>query len=396
MFIFVTVPFKGHSNVILRSAEEFASKGNKVRLIILTWSNFPVEMPTNTLLHTTLLTSNVPITSSKPTEFTWDRTNDLTGELYKLCLQWHQYDVIDWIIYDFFCPEALIVSEALRVPSVCSIPAIFPIDCIESSYHKESVLKLKPILDEISQKWNLKPMLSERLMPVSDSFYISGSQKQWLWAHPSLYENIPLTFGLFTSPIFVTRNTCNSPKIFLTKDSKNYPFDRYADQNNPMKETIYVCLGTVVTGNLWKKHAEARNLAQLVFSSVIDYVLKKRIRAIISIPGLPLPHLLVPKTHPLTEKERSERSEQQERSEKEQSEQSEQSELDSKIVRLCEENSDLIQIVNFVDQIAILNQKSTKLFITHGGGNSVSEAIDAGTPTCHTVLRRSACISGTC
>ena len=347
MLVFVTVPFKGHYNVILNAAQHYGKQNQRVHIVILTWSNFTDIPSDNKLISQTVLVSELPISSSRPTEFTWDRAETLIPKLYSLFLKFHKYNVIDSCVYDFFCPEAAIVCDLMRIPSICSIPAIFSAGLTENKtlndndnyhYHDHAKKQLLPIFERLKKTFNLDNefLNVDKIHPVSDSFYLEGSQKQWLWGHPSLYQNLRLP-QYFSNPIFLKRS------IPINDDANaNDNANDNANKNiNNIKDIIYVCLGTVVTGNLWDKNLNSRKLATFVYETVITWSITNSYNVIICTPGI--------------NNMRNNLS-------------------------LDETSLKNVMFTEKVDQIALLNNKELKLFVTHGGGNSISEAIDANVP----------------
>ena len=101
---------------------------------------------------------------------------------------------------------------------------------------------------------------------------------------------------------------------------------------------VYVSFGTVVTGNLWNNNHNVREYLYLLYKSIGDLgVFNPHLKFIISIPHK-APYYI------------------------------------NKLNNLPSN----VEMVSFIDQKTIL--KRTRLFITHGGGNSVREAIMTKTP----------------
>ena len=227
--------------------------------------------------------------------------------------------VIDCIVYDFFALEAYIAGKILGIQTVCSIPAIIG-EKIDHSFLQESLIKKQHEINDIQLKYNIQLELET----VSDSFLQRGDMNL-IWLSKKFYEQSILDNSHFLS---------STNNYFISLDDT---------VNTNKSEIIYVNFGTVVTGNLWNQKIELRNyLIELYqkliqsFSYISSINTYKNFKMIISIPY--------------------------------------QSHYIKNLISLPPN----VQIVDYINQEQILQQ--TKIFITHGGGNSLREAIFTHTP----------------
>lgn len=340
MIILVSVPFLGHCNSIRSIALSLLHNGIRVKIIVLSWINVPLIEETDPLLlhNQIVIECSEPLAETDPTKFNWQRAIMLAPVLQLRFQQMQQVgrEIIDVIIYDFFCVEAYFVARSLRIASVCSIPAI-PVNM--GIVDSETSVYVEQSISKINARLCTEPSLFASLVSISDFTGINDlDEAKWLWSNSKLCADVA-----FLGPKckYVSKNATILP-------SSRADNDAFIRQGN-----IYMCFGTVVTGNLWLNASEnwKDNLVQM-YQSVADYCHQTKTECLISIPGSEDAYLhITGKLEHLYKHRRF-------------------------------ESSDFSWITwkRHVDQKAVLASGKYDFFITHGGGNSVSEALDNNVP----------------
>jgi len=280
-------------------------------MVLLSWKNFPIPQEKSRMLsgNQIVFETKESLNKTDPTDFNYSRALELLPQfLNYLDNLWKP---VQLIIYDFFCVEAHVVAKMTRTRSVCCIPAIpfaFP------------SLSQNEILAKFTKRY------SNYVSPVSavSDFQMMNDQSEtkWLVCPPALQLDVSY-FG----------KTCYVDVL--------PPNHRSTPPNSHLSTDIYVCFGTVVTGNLFENADDKfKNLLLRLYETVCDFVQINDFRAIISIPG-----------------EKA-------------------FDFFTKSLRKTYERR--VYFTSFIDQSEIL--RGCKGFVTHGGGNSITEAIDACVP----------------
>lgn len=323
---FVTVPFSGHFNILSKLAKEMMAQNQQfdITLLVTGWTNINIsEKDKQELLSSGINIVDLNhgnINSAQPMSFTFPRVAALTDQVMMYCKQ------SDYIVYDFFSIEGYIAGKILNIPTVCSIPAIMgPFDptnklFVEGKDHNIAMI------DALEKKYGIE--INNKLEMISDGFLL-----------PSDYKNIQWSWPQFIQSTNYQANRHVSPYQFMrpTHSSKQSDFDLLTRLKSikQTKKVIYVSLGTVVTQNLWEQVPNARRFIKNLFDNI-----------------------------------------------KEKFQNSEKYEIVVATGRDCHDVlSDIpanFHVYKHVPQTEIL--ALSDVFVTHAGGNSVNEAIDAGTP----------------
>jgi hypothetical protein len=323
--VFVAPPFCGHYRVLYQAAIEWsrAHPGVAVHFVFCGWSNVPLPIRFEdddddacALPYTYLHASNV--TSSDPNIFNAERAQVLEPLLHQWLLEREREVPIQALVYDFFCWEAARVGARLRLPTYCSIPAVPPIVC------PEDVASYRRVCRELVVRVpNLRLDEGARMCLVSDGLYLPGSAGQWLWTPRALFSRKESLAHLGPGSAFVR---LDEPSV-----RESTPAAAASRQH------MYVCFGTVVTGNLYRQYPEAMH-AWLVclYGALLEWAKKQGASVTLAIPY---------------EHER----------------------IRAALDVVCPTHGAII--VGMCDQQAELARAT--LFVTHGGGNSVREALDA-------------------
>jgi hypothetical protein len=292
---FVTVPFRGHFDYLYSAAKQWKDQGKQVYFIICGWKKFPQPM-INTIdaIDHVYIQTNYELKETYSAKFNIERCNALKDKFQDYI---DEIGGVDCIIYDFFAIEAAKVAKKKRIYSVCSIPAVVG-------------------FKNTSLKNTIKYGKKDREINVSDMFLMPGCENI-LW-HPKE---------------FCGDHVSNFTSVTLSKPSLSKKDELL----------IYVCLGTVVTGNLWNQNENVKPFVEFLFNAINEFASEnestsdyKSIQFIFSIP------------HQLKH-------------------------FKSILKKLSH-----VTLVENVDQMEIL--KKASLFITHGGGNSFREALCSKTP----------------
>ena len=323
---FVTVPFSGHFKILSKLAKKMTAHGKSfdITVLITGWSDIHIsEEDKKGLIEagiTVIELNHENINSSQPMSFTFPRVAALTDQVIANCQK------SDFIIYDFFSLEAYIASKKFGIPSICSIPAIMgPFD-VKNKMLTEGKEQNKPLIQLLENKYNLE--INNNLEMVSDGFLL-----------PSDYKNIQWSW-----PGFIQATDYQS-----NRKIKNYEFMRPEPSSSNMdsdlvkqlkliktqKKIIYVSLGTVVTKNLWEKVPDARHFIKNIFNNIKDKFQNSDKYEIVIATGR---HC-------------------------------------HDVISDIPDNFHVFESVSQPEILAVADA-----FITHAGGNSVNEAIDAGVP----------------
>ena len=301
MIVLVTLPFLGHYTAIKRIAEKLINE--HFLIVLLSWKDFAIPKETCPILseNRIILETDYEIDSPDPTNFNWKRANQLTPHLIDV---FKRLQPIRLVIYDFFCVEAHVAAKRLRFNSVCCIPAI-PF---------EFSLQQNPLILKNFQDVTLNRAAVSDFLMINDPF-----ETKWLTCSPSLQLDVA----------YLGEKT-----IYVDIEPNRKPIDSYQNID------IYVCFGTVVTGNLFKNsNDEFKCLLTKLYEKICLFAKSRNLQILIAIPG--------------------------------------QDAFDY-FSKELQDYKECVKITTFVDQIEIL--QTCKVFVTHGGGNSVTEAINCRVP----------------
>lgn len=278
--------------------------------------------------------------------------------LYNLCQNIQKYiDSVeflrfppDLIIYDFFSPEGLVISQFLNKPAICSIPAqidqLFLDDqnrqeILENNLNKEQLETLVTTMENVDHKFGFK---MEIPYLISDGYYFppppenidginnySKKHQTIVWNYKTLLKND----SIFDPYAFLgsVMNINNSPEFINEKE----------------KIIIYCSLGTIVPKSMFNLSSDNSNLQQLIIN-IYQQVIKGYLLILSDNPNL---QLVINCPETIRDSFEAEIKEQ----------------IDV---------SDNIILENELNQTEVLNYCS--LFITHGGGNSFQEAFSRKVP----------------
>lgn len=319
--VIFTVPFQGHFDVLYRAAKVWQQVWN-VEFVVCGWSNLGFPKCDHSIPYT-YLQGKTPLTESCPTRFNLQRALDLRDEVMRLCTEEFK-NKIDMIVYDFFALEGFLAARTLRIPHACSIPAVPGLFDRTSPFFKDRLEQSKELICKLNQLWlgSTSPsgdtLDGEEIKMVSDGFLVQG-QQQLLWGMKGMSRGVA---DWIRNPLWLYW-PCDDVSI-----------------NDSARTSVYICLGTVVTGNLWELNPATEpfvtELLQRILRKLTEH--PQGVQEIV----IAIPHRL----DILREKIKIE--------------------------------SPQIRWVDFADQREELGK--ARLFITHGGGNSVREALQAKTP----------------
>lgn len=331
----ISVPFMGHFKILMKLALQLITQNSdlKLKFIITGWKNIQlnpqdVKEMKEAGIDVIQISDDDDIQNSAPMKFTFPRVVKLTDSVINICKN------SDYIIYDFFSPEGYIAGKKLNIPTFCSVPAIMgPFDKSHALFQQG--------LDENAEyfKWIFNKYqinLTQNLEMVSDGFFIPSQYQNIIWTWPGLLQE-EKSISSYTHQ----RKFKDTYFFMRLEPEKSILCDNLVQKAKELhqqgKKIIYVSLGTVVTQNLWNHESAVKNFVIEIFSILMkQYANHAKYHVIIS-TGRPIEDISLFKTIPNN-----------------------------------------FHIYQSVPQAALLNE--VDLFITHAGGNSVNEAIDAGTP----------------
>ena len=322
----VTVPFSGHFKIISKLAKQLLLDNNalQITLIITGWENIKLnQQDVQELLDSGVKLIEISkdnLQSSQPMQFTFPRVVRLTDQVIEACRG------SDYIFYDFFSIEGYIAAKTLQVQAVCSIPAImgpFNSDCQLLKY---GIANNIHYIQSLENKYNIE--ITNKLEMISDGFLL-----------PSDFQNIQWSWKKFITAKNYTANRSTKEYLFARPEKAStqaqHPLINILQALKPHKKIIYLSLGTVVTGNLWNNVPSARQFIKGIFQSITNRFANDSAYEIVVATGRPAADLF----------------------------------------DFIPDNFHVYEHVVQQDILAVAD-----VFVTHGGGNSVNESIDAGTP----------------
>lgn len=224
----------------------------------------------------------------------------------------------DLLIYDYFSIEAYIAGKQLNIPAICSTSSIMgPLD----KNHPVFLQALAANANDIKQlEDKYKIDLMQRIEMLGDSFFIPSDYQTIQWSWPSLVQADD-----YMQNRQLMNNTFMRPAWELIK-----PKQKTSD-----KKIIYVSFGTVVTRHLWEPLPPVRDFIKNIFNTLArDFGDHDQYEVIIS--------------------------------------------TGRAVSDIFEKLPSNFHTYETVAQTEVLQYAD--VFITHGGGNSVNEAIDNNVP----------------
>lgn len=327
----ITVPFQGHYKVLEKWAENIKKTHPdfEITFIITSWKNMQlatseIEKLQSLGIKVIHLRDNEEIQSSAPMQFTFSRVNKLTDAVIDHCQD------SDYIVYDFFSPEGYIAGKQLQIPTICSMPAILDVFNKQNALFQQGIKENNVYFNLLNMKYQLE--LPNNLEMVSDGFFIPSDFKNIIWTWP----------GLIKSSAYRMNRKHTDNYVFMrpektSQEYKNSLLQKIVDLKKDGKKVIYISFGTVVTKNLWDHESSVKDFIKQIFEVLLkNYANHSTYEFVIS-TGRPI-----------------------------------------KEIDVLNKNPSNFHLYESVLQPELL--KKCDLFITHGGGNSLNEAIETTTP----------------
>jgi hypothetical protein len=341
-----TVPFQGHFDILHRAASQVWKDQWNIVFIICGWSNFDFPKCDDGSLDYHFLQTHSPLDESCPTQFNFKRAIELRHPVEHF-IESQLKSVIDFIVYDFFAVEGFLVGTKMRIPHICSIPAIPSQFNPEHTFYKSKLDEAMPLIRQINLDWfGIKDDVSSpsnyeknysntigghSIQMVSDGFLIQG-QKQFLWGIENLSRG---HYEWMDNPVWVS---------IETQSSIVAPSNPLQIEIEEEKKDIHVCFGTVVTGNVWQQNPSVQPFLVQLYREIIINLTKPDLIDTFNRLVVVIPWRL--------------------------------EEIRSLIG--AEYDNPKIQWESYVNQKEYLSR--SKLLITRGGGNTTREAILSKTP----------------
>jgi hypothetical protein len=335
-YVVVTVPFEGHARVLIRAIKVLAERIREceIYLVICGWPNIPYDWITNMLedqpflqIHRHHLIAKEDLKTSDPMIFNISRARELAPQLELLLQQW-PLGSIEGIIYDFFAIEAISVARKFKLSTICSLSAFVPAQKIP--------LKDVKVFDELKQIGVAETL--QECECLSDGLFIRWTNQRFQYQKYWCYE--PQILLAPTRRLdFGSRLLTFVPELWIRSQIQT-KIQTKIDQT-----TILLSFGTVVTDNLCQQNPK---VFPILYELVLHIV--EAIRALADSHQIQHLCLVLPKIADKIKKGLT-----QERK---------------------DEKKSLLQIevLDHIDQIQTLGSGKIKLFITHGGCNSIREA----------------------
>lgn len=313
----VSVPFSGHLKIITKLAKELLAQDKQLTIKLIVTSWDNVKMSSSDAAE--LEQAGIKIIELSQGNIEGAQPMAFTfPRVAKLSDQvLAECKGSDYIVYDFFAMEGYIAGKVLNIPAICSVPAIMgPFDP-NCTMLKDGIAKNAGIISALESKYHLE--IANKLEMASDGFLL-----------PSDYQNIQWSWPRFIKAKDYTENRLVKNYHFMRPEKPTANKTVAAN-----KKVIYVSLGTVVTGNLWNNVPGTRQFVRNVFNNIKTKFADNDKYEVIIATG-------------------------------------------RKVADLFDSIPANFKVFESVPQQEIL--ELADVFVTHGGGNSVNEAIDAETP----------------
>jgi MGT family glycosyltransferase len=319
---FVSVPFSGHFNILKKFALDLSKSTDiAIYFIITGWNNITVSEDQLTELkkngiHVRVLNDEA-LETSAPMLFTFPRVVNLVDNVIDSI----KASSSDLVIYDFFAMEGFFAGKRLSIPSICSIPAIIGPFNPENSDFKQALKDNRAYITKLEEKFDMH--IASKLEMVSDAFLLPSDDMNIVWSWPRFIKASDFLLNRNLKHVFFAR---------MQASKEHAELDLKIDKGQKL---IYVSLGTVVTKNLWNNVPEVRSFVLNIFNELLkNFGEKKEYQFVISTGRDPKDIF---------------------------------TDLPSNF-----------HVFERVPQVSVLQKAD--LFVTHGGGNSVNEAVDAEVP----------------
>lgn len=322
----VSLPLVGHLGILAKLAKSLVSNHPffQVKIILTEFNNFRLnsDEAEKIKLSGMELVRLVKTIDAVPQKMllSWPRTLAFADDVIEACRG------SDYIIYTYLSHEGYIAASVLNLPAICSIPAIMGSFDPKSEIFQQQLKNDIADIRKLERKYNLSVV--ENLEMTEGLLYLPSAYSNILWTRSKFLEvtnyhlNRKFTNYVFLRPKPTLPMSWDPLVVMLRKISKD-------------KKIIYLSLGTIVTGIFWDKYPDRRDFIKKIFKDNIKrFGEDEKVEVIISTGR----------------------------------------KLDD-IFHLIPSNFHVYEQVN---QEAVLH--FSDVFITHGGGNSVNEAIDAGVP----------------
>jgi hypothetical protein len=324
--VFFSLPFRGHFDVLHEFARRVAARRegearpHEVVFVTCGWESVPPP-PVAGLRSRALAISEAP--PSAPTDFTWPRVRGLADAALAIC--WAA--PTDFVVYDFFCLEGYIASQVLRIPCACSIPAVFARESAEARAFLDSALRGHAAdIAALEEKYGVE--LRAKMAPLSDGFLVPGDINL-LWVDRAFYAGMEDVLPPNSHFLSV-----------LPPAPPPEPGSRLLESagHTGAVESVYVCLGTVVTGNLWDRNPSVRAYLSALYEAIVGELAGAApARVVLAVPG------------------------------------------HTEAARAVQGAAPNVTVVDFADQAALIAAASLVIF--HGGGNTLAQVLSAGVPS---------------
>lgn len=243
--VFVSVSFEGHIGVLARAAIALSDsvREAQVDFIVCGWPNVSISDEVREQLKQlhrySILETKQDLKSSNPISFNVDRARELLWlsfdrELAKL-------GHIDHIVYDYFAIEAVAYARKNKIPTTCSLAGFVP--AVRTPARKIEFMPLMELgaavhLDECER--------------ISDGLFIRyPGLRIWCYQPEALFPKQRYLAWPNTKIDFVPERV---------------------ERKAQTADTVLICFGTVVTGNLWETNSPIRSIIVALLSRLITCV----------------------------------------------------------------------------------------------------------------------------
>lgn len=320
----ITPPSKGHFKVLQRAAVHWQKRSNlHITMIITAWRDFTLAEDDIRLLHNAglkVIVLQSQVNKNAGALFcTFNRALEISDKILDLC------NDTDIILYDFLSPEGYIAGKKLHIPAVCSIPAI--IDTFDKSnpLFQFAMKRNATIVLQIEKKYEIA--IANKMRMVSNCLCLLSDVENLVLSWPNLInkslQDEQCSF-IFARP---------EPRTY----SENNLISKLRRKKQQGKKIIYFSVGTVIPSSGWQTVPQLQPFIKYLYHELFTSLANHpQYHVVLSSGGLNLRDLalnVMPSNFHFYK------------------------------------NLDQPQLMVHCD-----------VFITHGGGNSVNEAIDAEVP----------------
>ena len=328
---FISTPFIGHFNTLFQYASEILSYSHdtKITFIITGWANITLSDDIKRLAaaHNINLIEiyddvYAPTTEQAgPFYFTFPRVASYVDKVIEACRH------TECIIYDHFSLEGYIAGKHLNIPSICSTASIMGPFYRDNQLFCQAMAWNQAHIECLEEKFKIT--LMNKIQMLGDGFYIPSDEQNILWSWPALtqvsdyHHDRELNNITFMRPANVSNNESHDYSHIITH------------LKHTEKKIIYISFGTIVTRLLYDGIPALKKFLDNIYSFLLSHYADHPDYEFVISTGV--------KEH-----------------------------------ELFNDVADNFHIYEYVPQRDIL--KHADVFITHGGGNSINESIDADVP----------------